>query len=257
MILTFANVKGGVGKTTTAVNLSAVFAKARLKTLLVDIDPQASATYALGFPADTRGTKLGAVLLGDKPAKDAIRQTNVENLDLLSGDLTLAQAEFTLSRRKDPTARLAKVLEPLRDEYHAILVDSPAGLSLLALMALRASSSYVVPTTPHHLSLDALERFFDGVRKLKSEIGKTPKLTGIALTMVDRRTNLAEGLIKELRGEYGTKVLKNEIPVNVRVAEAAGYGTTIFDYEPGSSGAVAYRRLGAEVLRRLREAKLV
>lgn len=257
VILSFVNVKGGVGKTTTAVNLSAVFGQARLKTLLVDLDPQASATYALGFPADSKGTKIKDVLLDDAPATEAIVETSVKNVDLMRGDLGMAAADLALARRKDPATRLLKVLEPLEETYHAILVDSPAGLSLLSLMALHACSAYVVPTTPHHLALDALERFFDGVKALKSDIMKTPRLLGVALTMVDRRTNLAEELISELRAEYKQNVFRTEIPVNVRLAEASGYGTTIFDYEPGSSGAAAYRRLGAEVLRRLREKKLV
>ncbi len=257
MILSFVNVKGGVGKTTTAVNLSAVFGQARLKTLLVDLDPQASATYALGFPADSKGVKIKDVLLDDAPASDAIVETSVKNVDLMRGDLGMAAADLSLARKKDPATRLLKVLAPLEETYHAILVDSPAGLSLLSLMSLHACSAYVVPTTPHHLALDALERFFDGVKALKSDIMKTPRLLGVALTMVDRRTNLAEDLIAELRAEYKQDVFRNEIPVNVRLAEASGYGTTIFDYEPGSSGASAYRRLGAEVLRRLREKKLV
>ena len=257
MILSIVNVKGGVGKTTTAVNLAAVFAESGLKTLVVDLDPQGSAGYSLGQSKDFEGKTLAdALLLGNDP-RDAILDTGLEGVDLLPGDLRLATSELALARRPNPEKRLSKALSPLRRQYDCILIDSPPGLSLLTTMALQASNAYIVPTAPHDLAVDALSRFFEGLELLKGTIRRATQCLGIVITMVDHRTNTTAEVVSQIRRKYKSQVFKTEVPINVKLAEAPRYGRTILEYESWSPGGVAYRSLGGEVIRRMRQRGLL
>jgi chromosome partitioning protein len=256
MILSLVNVKGGVGKTTTAVNLGSAFASAGLRALVVDADPQGSATHSLGFEnagADT--ATLGDALLRDAAVADAIVPTAVENLSLVPASLELAGADLALARKQDPERRLAKALAPIKRRFDVIVVDSPPGLSLMSVMALHASHGYIVPVNPQRLAVDALERFFAGLEAAFPT--NPPDLIGILLTMVDHRTKVTDELVAEVRGRYGRRVLNTEIPLNIRLAIASGEGQSIFEYESWSTGGVAYRRLGGEVLRRVRRRDLL
>jgi chromosome partitioning protein len=253
MILSLVNVKGGVGKTTTAVNLGAAFAGAGLRTLLVDVDPQGSATRSLGGVEE--GATLGDVLLRDVALAEAVAPTGVEGLSLVPGSLELAGADLALARKRDPERRLAQALAPLRRRYDMVVIDSPPGLSLLSVMALHASRGYVVPVNPQRLAVDALERFFEGIDAAFGR--KAPELIGILLTMVDHRTKVTDELVAEVRKRWGRKVLTTEIPLNIRLAVAPGEGRSIFDFERWSPGGVAYRRLGGEVLQRARRRDLL
>ena len=251
MILSLVNVKGGVGKTTTAVNLSATFAASDLRVLLVDLDPQGSASFSLGVRADDQPT-VADVLLDGLPAQAALRESGVEGLDLLPASMALAGAELGFARKRAPELFLRKALLPVRRRYDVVLIDSPPGLSILTLNALAASTAYILPVLPHDLVHEALDRFFEGWDRLQAGLRTKPELLGILLNMVDQRTHLTAEMVAEIRKAYGRRVFKTEIPVNVRLAEAPGYGMTIFEYESWSTGAHAYRLLGAEVIRRAR-----
>ncbi len=257
MRLALVNVKGGVGKTTTAVNLAAAFARSGLKVLLVDLDPQGSATYSFGAGGDEEAPTLAAVLLGKAGAAEAIRASGVEGVDLLPSSLQLAGADLALSRKQEPEKLLRKALTPVRRRYDVVVLDCPPGLSILTLNGLAAADAFLVPVTPHHLDMDALGRFFEALEIVRERIGKLPEPLGILLTMVDHRTLVTDEMVAALRKSYGSKVFRAEIPINVRLAEAPGHGQTIFDYESWSSGAVAYGLLGGEVLRRARKAGLL
>ena len=256
MILALVNVKGGVGKTTTAVNLGSAFAGAGLRTLVVDVDPQASATHSLGIAAEgDEVATLGDVLLRDVALAAATVPTTVEGLSLVPGALELAGADLQLARKLQPERRLAKALAPIRRRFDVIVIDSPPGLSLLSVMALCACKGYIVPVNPQRLAVDALERFFAG---LEAAIPRhPPELIGILLTMVDHRTKVTDELVAEVRKRYGSRVLATEIPLNIRLAVAAGAGQSILEYEGWSAGAAAYRKLGGEVLRRARRRNLL
>ncbi len=254
MILALANVKGGVGKTTTAVNLSATFADSDLRVLLVDLDPQGSASFSLGVERDDGEPSLADVLVAGTPAASALRPTGIEGLDLLAGSMSLAGAELGLGRKRDPESLLKRALGPVRRRYDVIVVDCPPGLSVLTLNGLAAASAYIVPVVPHDLVHVALDRFFDGWERLQAPLRSRPELLGVLLNMVDQRTNLTAEMVGAIRKAYGRRVFRTEIPINVRLAEAPGYGMSIFQYERWSSGAHAYRLLGAEVIRRARTA---
>ena len=257
MILSLVNVKGGVGKTTTAVNLAATFAASELRVLLVDLDPQGSASFSLGIQRDDVEASLADVLLDNLPAASAVRPSDVEGLELLAGSIELAGAELALARKRSPELLLKQALQPIRRRYDAIVLDCPPGLSVLTLNGLAASDAFILPVVPHDLAHEALDRFFDAWERLRGSLRAKPELLGILLNMVDKRTRLTDEMVEQIRKAYGRRVFRTEIPINVRLAEAPAYGMSIFQYQSWSAGAHAYRLLGAEAIRRARSAGLI
>ncbi len=255
MNLALVNVKGGVGKTTTAVNLAVSFASSGLRTLIIDLDPQCSTSCALGI--EDHEPNVADVVMRRRDLKDSLQPTSSENLSILRGSLELAGADLELSRRKAPVQTVRDALKPVRRRFDMVVIDSPPGLSLYSLMALDAAGAYVVPTVPHPLAADALDQFFSGLESVSSRLGKKPTLLGILLTMVDHRTKLTDELVKVTRRKYGRSVMRTEIPLNVQLAVASGRGRSIFNHESWSTGGAAYRRLGGEVLRRARKEGLL
>jgi len=257
MRLALVNVKGGVGKTTTAVNLAAAFARSGLKVLAVDLDPQGSATTSFGVTREEAHPSVAELLLGQAEAADAIRETRVEGLSLLPASLRLAGADLALARKQEPDKLLKRALSAVRRRYDVTVLDCPPGLSILTMNALAASDAYIVPVMPHHLDMEALAGFLEALPSLKERIGKLPELLGILLTQVDHRTQVTDEVVAAIRGTWGKRVFRTEIPINVRLAEAPALGRTIFEFESWSTGALAYGKLGGEVLRRARKAELL
>jgi chromosome partitioning protein len=255
MRLALANLKGGVGKTTTAVNLGAAFARSGLTTLLIDLDPQASASFSLGVGRDRQEHSAAEVLSGKAEVAEAVAETAVPGLHLLPGSLRLAGADG-LVRKQEPEKLLRRALASVR-RYDVVVMDSPPGLSILTLNALAAADAYIVPVIPHRLDAEALGGFLELVEEARDRIGRKTELLGILLTMVDHRTNVTDEMVAAIRREWGQRVFRTEIPINVRLAEAPGRGLPIFNFESWSTGAAAYGRLGAEVLRRSRKAELL
>ncbi|HSS75398.1 MAG TPA: ParA family protein [Thermoanaerobaculia bacterium] len=257
MKLALANLKGGVGKTTTAVNLAAAFARSGLAALLVDLDPQGSASFSLGIARGAVETSSAEVLAGDKAAGEAIVETPFAGIHLLPAALRLAGADLALARKHKPEKLLKKALAPISRRYDVIVIDCPPGLSILTVNALAAADAVIVPVAPHQLDLEALGGFLGLMDDLRPRLGRTPELLGILLTMVDHRTQLTDQVVADIRKKYGTKVFRTEIPINVRLAEAPAEGRPIFDFASWSTGAAAYGLLGGETLRRARKAELV
>ncbi len=253
MIISLVNVKGGVGKTTTAVNMGAGFAGSGLRVLLVDLDPQSSASYSVGVASDEVGLSSEDLLLGEQAARDVIVETGVEGLELIPGSMKLVGADLALARKKHPERRLIEALKPLRRQYDFILVDCPPGLSILTVNGLVASDFYILPVVPHDLDMEAMNHFFVGLETLGLTVRGLPDLLGILLTMVDHRTSVTNDVVEAIRRALGREVFQTEIPINVRLAEAPGYGSSIYDYQGWSAGARAYSQLGGEVIRRLRK----
>jgi chromosome partitioning protein len=186
-----------------------------------------------------------------------VRESGIENLDLIAGSMKLAGADLALARKRDTGGALKKALAPVRRRYDVVVIDCPPGLSVLTLNGLGASSAFILPVVPQDLAVEAVGRFLEGWEQLQRSLRTKPELLGILLNMVDHRTNLTEEMVKEIRKAYGRRVFKTEVPINVRLAEAPGYGMTIFEYQSWSSGAQAYRYLGAEAIRRARRAGLL
>ena len=252
MILSFVNVKGGVGKTTTAVTLAAAFAHSELDVLLIDLDPQGSASLSLGVPEDDLEPSAAAVLAEGRPLEEVLVDTGIPRLDLVTGAADLAALELTIARKQEPHKLLTKALAKARRRYDMILVDCPPGLSILTLNALAACRAYVLPVVPHDLAVAALDRFFAGLDEVAPILGRRPELLGILLTMVDQRTKVTDELVRKVRRKYSGQVFRTTIPINIRLALAPRHGMTIFEFERWSAGARAYSRLGAEILRKLR-----
>ena len=252
-IIALVNNKGGVGKTTSAVNLSAGLVAERRRVLLVDLDAQGSAGLSLGLSRADLSPGVAEVILDGHPIREAIRPSSVKGLDILPGSMTLASADLSLSDVVGREVVLKAALGPILGDYGVIVLDCPPSLGLLTVNALTAADFFIVPVTPDYLALEGLVNLMDAVEKIRAGIGKAADLMGILLTAADYRLNVTEEIGRMIRGYYGRHVFKTEIRGNVRLKEAPSFGKSIFDYDNGSSGAEAYRELTKEVIQRIRK----
>jgi chromosome partitioning protein len=247
-IIAVANQKGGVGKTTTAVNLAASLALSERRTLLIDCDQQGNSTSAIGFPKDpSRRTLYQALMLGE-PLDRIILKTQVDGLDLLPADKNLVGAAIELVVVDNREYQLKKLLAPLKNEYEYIIMDCPPTLDLLTLNALTAADSVLVPIQCEYLALEGVSELLDTLMRIRRTLNTDLAIEGIVLTMYDERTTLSRQVASDLRSFFGAQVFQTVIPRNVRLAEAPSHGKPIHFYDIHSRGAEAYINLAKEVI---------
>lgn len=251
-ILSMANQKGGVGKTTTSVNLSACIAERGRRVLLIDFDAQANATSGLGLEK-TEGVSLYPVLLGQGDPRDLIRPTAHKRLDIIPAEVNLAGAEIEVARLDGYLHRLKNALRPLAESnaYDFVIIDCPPSLGILTMNALCASHALIMPIQSEYYALEGLSVMVRLIQQLR-ESGANPDLEieGIVMTMYDSRTNLAQQVVQQVTEYFGDKVYKTLIPRSVRVSEAPSFGKPVIDYDKHCTGAAAYRQLAKEFLQR-------
>jgi chromosome partitioning protein len=249
--ISIANQKGGVGKTTTAINLAAALAYSKVPTLLVDLDPQGNATSAMGYEKKEGGSILGAVR-DSEPLASKIFETRIPKLSLLGGETDLASLEMELPRKENYLHQFKKHLAPIQQsgEFRAIILDCPPSLGLISMNALAASDRYIVTMQCEYLAMEGLGQILKVASSLK-DAGANPSLElgGVLLTMYDNRTNLSRQVEDEVRKHLAGKVFKTTIPRTVRLGEAPSFGQTIFEYDPFGPAAAAYKSLSKEVIK--------
>jgi chromosome partitioning protein len=244
-----ANQKGGVGKTTTAVNVAACVAEAGSRALVVDVDPQCNATLGLGLPKDA-SPNVYDVLAGRAPMRDAVRPSDIEGLDVVPSSPDLAGATVELPRMAGSETRLAEAVEPLRGEYSFTLLDCPPSLGPLTVGALVAADRVIVPVQAEYFALEGLAGLLDTVGMIQRNLNPRLTVAGMLLTMHDPRTRLAQDVEREVRHHFPQLVFDTVIPRNVRISEAPSFGRPVIHHDPGSAGAGAYFELAKEVAAR-------
>ena len=250
-VIAIANQKGGVGKTTTAINLGASLAVAEKRTLIVDCDPQSNATSGLGIAQDPDLPDIYDCLINDVPVHEALRQSiHFPMLDVVPASRDLAGAEIELIERPSRERVLRCILDPIRDEYDYILIDSPPSLGLLTLNALVASDSVLIPIQCEFYALEGLSQLLNTVRIVQRNLNRQLGIEGVLLTMFDSRLNLSKQVKGEAEEYFGAKVFRTAIPRNVRLAEAPSFGKPIAVYDVLSTGARGYLSLASEIVRR-------
>lgn len=247
-IISIANQKGGVGKTTTAVNLATILAKKGKKILLIDADPQGNATSGLGLEKEAEISTYD-ILVNDAKLEQAIQETNIKNLKICPANMNLAGAEVELVSMMSREQRLKEKIEIIKNKFDYILIDCPPSLGLVTLNAFTASNSVLIPVQCEYFALEGLGQLLNTVNLVKKHLNKDIQIEGALLTMYDMRTNLSNQVVKEVKKYFDNKVYKTVIPRNVRLSEAPSYGMPITEYDSRSKGAKSYVKFAKEFLK--------
>ena len=247
-VISIANQKGGVGKTTTTVNLGTILAKKGKKVLLIDTDPQGNATSGLGVTKEVENSTYD-ILVGDVEFTSIIQESTVKNLKVCPSNISLAGAEVELVSMMSREQRLKNKLDLIKDKFDYILIDCPPSLGLITLNAFTASDSVLIPVQCEYFALEGLGQLLNTVNLVKKHLNKNLEIEGALLTMYDARTNLSNQVVKEVKKYFEDKVYKTVIPRNVRLSEAPSYGMPITIYDPRSKGAKAYEKFAKELLK--------
>lgn len=247
MIISIVNQKGGVGKTTTAVNLGAALAKAGHSTLLVDLDPQGNATSGVGIAEEGRVPGVYELLRGDVLSDNALRTTSQDNYSILPATPDLAGASVELMNVDNREYRLREVLAPLHENFSYIIIDAPPSLGMLTMNALVAAEKVLIPVQCEYYALEGLGQLLRTIGLVKEHLHPNLDVLGAVLTLFDRRVKVAHDVIKEVREHFPGHVFETVIPRNIRLAEAPSYGKNIFEYDDESQGAQTYQQLASEV----------
>ncbi len=249
-VVALANQKGGVGKTTTAINLSAVLAAKGKKVLLVDSDPQGNASSGVGVFHVEEGGTIYQCYTSAAETEDCIVQTKLKNLSVLPASIDLVGVEVELISLEDREKRLKNILRPIRDQYHFIIIDCPPSLGLLTINSLTAADSVLIPLQCEYFALEGLAQLINTIRGVKRRFNPGLYIEGLLMTMYDRRNRLTHQVASEIKNHFNDQVYKTVIPRNVRLSESPSHGKTIIEYDRNCAGAKAYTKLGNEFIRR-------